>query len=141
MKIRQGFVSNSSSSSFVIHKGFLSKAQVSKMFNYQEIVKEYLKDHPIPDKGYYDGEESPEFDFSYYEDSWRLTELDTSIFGDTSMDNFQFGDFLRYIGVDRDLISWDEGWNYEPTIRQKRFLKNEEQRLRKMKINKLDKNV
>jgi len=143
MKIRNGFVSNSSSSSFVIHKYYLSEEQIAKMFNYVEVVGEYLKDNPLPEKGYYDYDQpSPEYDFSYCDSSWSIKEFNDFIFGDTSMDNFSFFDFFRFIGIDDNNICWDDGYNDYPTEHQEYFLEEERKKvikiIRKEKLDKLD---
>jgi len=140
MKIRKGFVSNSSSSSFVILTYHLSKEQIDKILNYVEVVEEYLKDNPLPEKGYYDYDQKPEFDFSYYDWGWGIQEINDYIFGETSMDNFDFSEFLRYIGIDNqdNIVCWDDGWNDEPTDTQETFLKRERVKLRKQKLDKLN---
>ncbi len=138
MKIRKCFVSNSSSSSFVIHKYYLSDEQISKMLNYLEIVEKYIEKHPIPKCGYYK-DEIPEYDFSYFDSVWEIKEIDDFIFGETSMDNFDFNVFLRFIGLDnQDNIVWDDGWCTEPTQLQESYLTNKRKLLRKEKLNKLD---
>lgn len=134
MKIRNGFVSNSSSSSFVIHKGFLSEEQVLRIYNYKSEVDDYLVDNPLPDS-----DEQQKYDFSYADDLWTLKDFDSCIFGETSMDNFSFSDFFDFIGVDSKLVFWGEGYIDEPEDRQERFIKSESKRLRKMKLKYLNK--
>ena len=141
MKIRNGFVSNSSSSSFVIPKHYLSGEQIDKINNYIDIVEDYLKDTPLPKKGYYDYDNNqPKYDFSYYEYLWTIKDFGDYIFGSTSMDNFDFHDFLKFIGVkNENAICWDDGWNNNPTDEQTLFLKTDRKILRKKKLNKLNK--
>jgi hypothetical protein len=80
MKIRKGFVSNSSSSSFVISKEFLSPYQIKMIFAH--------------------GREAGD-------DAWTIEETDESISGDTIMDNFDMAEYLTNIGISNKFIKWD----------------------------------
>ncbi len=135
MKIRHGFVSNSSSSSFVIHKGFLSEEQICRIYNYKSEVDDYLVDNPID----YNDDVRPTYDFSYVDDFWNLKDFEDCVFGETSMDNFSFSDFFNFIGVNDNLICWDDGYNDEPNDSQEKFIKSESKRLRKMKLKHINK--
>lgn len=129
MKTRNGFVSNSSSSSFVICKHFLSKDQITKIFDYYSIVEEYINDH----------KKTPEYDFSYYDSTlWNIKESDTFIYGETSMDNFDFDQFFKFIGLNHVEKCWDDGWSDEPSVKQLEFIKNQLKKLRKDKLTKID---
>jgi hypothetical protein len=77
MKIRSGFVSNSSSSSFVLNKNRLTPEQIVK-----------IKDHKNCGLPYADT------------DPWEIEEKEERIYLDTIMDNFDMEEFLRNIGVD-----------------------------------------
>ena len=88
MKIRIGFVSNSSSSSFIIRKDCISASQADK-----------VRDHD----GDGDGE------------AWIITEDETRIAGHTFMDNFDMETFLERIGVEENHIEWG-GWGYESPL-------------------------
>lgn len=87
MKKRTGFVSNSSSSSFVINKDNLSFSQIKA-----------IKDHA----------NSESFDKDYLDnrDIWNIDETSKTIIGSTSMDNFDMEAFFEKIGVNFSDIEW-----------------------------------
>jgi hypothetical protein len=89
MKIRLGFVSNSSSSSFIIGKSKLTVFQLEQIKNHMEIAKVLNID-------------------TYYDEwnRWDITEEDDYIKGFTNMDNFDMETFLRKIGVKDGDIEW-----------------------------------
>jgi len=86
MKIRHDFVTNSSSSSFVISKDVLSKAQIKAIHNHCSL-----------------GEK---LGILYSDYEWKITESDTWIAGETSMGNFDMSEFLEMIDV-RNPVQWD----------------------------------
>ena len=134
MKYRNGFVSNSSSSSFVILKDSISNKQKDMIFNVEHWVDFFIM---LDEEN--DNRDNLKEKFSYYdEDPWRIVEYEDFIFGETSMDNFNIGDFLDYIKVDRNYIKWDDGYNDEPYQTQLDFIKNMKNSHRKEKINKLN---
>lgn len=128
MKIRNGFVSNSSSSSFVILKRYLSEEQINKTFNYYKVIKKYLKKHPDSNK------------FEYFDNYWVIKDFEDFIFGETSMDNLDFSEFFNVINVDNKYACYDDGYINSPTSYQMEFINNERKKLRKDKLNKLKKN-
>lgn len=132
MKIRNGFVSNSSSSSFVILKDALSNNQIDMILNYQYYVEEIFKNDNITK----DEKERFEY-YDYY--PWKIIEYEDFIFGETSMDNFDMSNYLYHIKVDRSMICWDDGYNDSPWIEQIDFLNNMRQLFRKNKINNINK--
>lgn len=93
MKLRTGFVSNSSASSFVIDKKYLSAHQVYQICNYNHFGEQL-------------GLECADDDF------WRIREDDKRIYGDTIMDNFDFYEFLEKIGVQEEHIQKEDGYGY-----------------------------
>ena len=87
MKIRNGFVSNSSSSSFVVQKRMISHYQFCKIFDHIEEAKKM---------GWYADEN----------DRWDITESDDTIKLYTIIDNFDMEEFFVAIGVPSD--AYDE---------------------------------
>ena len=91
MKIRNGFVSNSSSSSFVISKHELTDLQIVLISNHSEMGKMFEMDYP--------------------EDSWEMEETGDKIELYTNMDNFNMEEFLIKIGVPPEaIINGSRGW-------------------------------
>lgn len=97
MKIRGGFVSNSSSSSFVISKAHVTPAQL-KLIRSHSIKAPKL----VPEEVRYSRQ-----DHTLGGDAWTITENDRCIGGFTWMDNFDFFHYLVHIGVDLEKVQRD----------------------------------
>jgi len=85
MKIRTGFVSNSSSSSFIVKKAQITALQLSYIYDHIEHAQEVL---------HWEGVEIA--------DEWHVYEEGEDVHLVTSMDNFDMHDFLLSIGVSRN---------------------------------------
>lgn len=92
MKIRYDFVTNSSSSSFLIAKKYLDHDQIKAIRNHSEL-----------------GEK---LGINYSEESWGIEENNSYITGSTWMDNFDMEEFLEKIDVDMDKVEWSE-WSLD----------------------------
>lgn len=87
MKTRLGFVSNSSSSSFVIETKYLSRLQIVAIKHYRELCNDF---------GEYD-----------CEPNWDVREENGMLYLSTSMDNFDMRNFLNQIGVNDEYIKYE----------------------------------
>lgn len=92
MKVRRDFVTNSSSSSFLIAKKHLDNDQIEAIRNHSELGKKLGID--------------------YSAESWLINENNHYITGSTGMDNFDMEEFLEEIDVDMDKVDWSE-WDFD----------------------------
>ena len=102
MKTRNGFVSNSSSSSFIVSKSALTNLQQIMIKNHMEVCKllgVFFDKTCIPRK-WVDGCDG---------DAWDIQETTSDITGDTSMDNFDMQEFMQQIGVPMALVTFESG--------------------------------
>jgi len=93
MKTRTGFVSNSSSSSFIVPLDALTGKQVKKIEAHRlkaEKVGMHIRDCDV----------------------WSIETNDNFMKGWTFMDNFSMHDFMEKIGVDMEEVRWSEHDNW-----------------------------
>ena len=97
MKIRNGFVSNSSSSSFIIRKRNLTERQIEQIYTHIDSAIELA-------------EKNHNFNFGYCDasDAWSIDEKEDTIFVSTTMDNFDMFEFLKAIEIDKNDITWKD---------------------------------
>lgn len=93
MKIRAGFVSNSSSASFTIPLSKITEEQLLKIVDHGEIAVELEMEYP---------EDAWEIQVHRCRGGWGWVE------GFTWMDNFDMHHFFEVIGISEDVVKWHE---------------------------------
>lgn len=105
MKIRLGFVSNSSSQSFTVFRNKISKQQEWMLMHYQDVAKYLLEQEDFDERV----EDDDRLGLEYASDGYNLSITDSTIEGETTMANFDFVSYLlNVVGVSRDAITY---WN------------------------------
>ena len=88
MKARNGFVSNSSSSSFILNRGMLSEHHIWQIKHHIEEAERLYKDTLNKDLAW-----------AHPGDAWEIDECKDVIKLYTDMDNFDMDAFLRAINI------------------------------------------
>ena len=83
MKMRNGFVSNSSSASFIIAKTALSELQIKALLEYSDSIEDNW-------------------------DGWIIREEEYFIKGRTTMDNGSISDFIDSLEIPEGSISYED---------------------------------
>jgi hypothetical protein len=100
MKTRNGFVSNSSSSSFVVKIDALSLVQRAMILNHADATRML---HQLDNK----------VTICEEGDQWDIKEEEGKIIGSTWMDNFDMQQFMQEIGVPMHAVEWDGENRYD----------------------------
>lgn len=101
MKIRDGFVSNSSSSSFFLRKKNLTKEQIDGIHNHIKIAEKLAIERNI---------EKDRYGYDFYGClssmcRWDIKEATSFIYCSTSMNNFDLDEFIiKELGINEDDI-------------------------------------
>ena len=93
MKIRKDFVTNSSSSSFIIAKRHLDQDQIEAIRRHSEL-----------------GEK---LGILYSNEAWNIEENNKYIGGYTYLDNFDMEEFLNKIDVNTRHVDWSDPYRFE----------------------------
>lgn len=91
MKVRNDFVTNSSSSSFIISKRNLTEQQMLAIRYHSELGRA-LK-------------------LGCAECAWQIKENDFYIAGSTYLDNYCIEDLFEIIGIQDNIVEWGDDWD------------------------------
>lgn len=110
MKIRKGFVSNSSSSSFVVCKYGLTNDQKDMLLNHTDYILKFIKQEDIKDYGY--GPYTEEY--GVLDEYWTITEGKYIYHCYSSQDNFDLIKFTKDIikVPDSDILIIEDGGHF-----------------------------
>ena len=110
MIFRQGFISNSSSSSFIIKKEYLTPEQIEHIKNHIEYAKSMKWDHDHYDRNLPENEDYCDCGWTdkdeWHTDEWLIEETDTELKGSTEMNNFDMFVFFSRLDIDNSKVDW-----------------------------------
>jgi hypothetical protein len=112
MIFRQGFISNSSSSSFIIKKEYLTPDQIEHIKNHFEYAKQMKWDNEQFDSDLPENEDWCDCGWTdkddWHTDEWFIEDTDTELKGSTDMNNFDMHTFIARLGIDNTKVEWSE---------------------------------
>lgn len=142
MKIRNGYVSNSSSSSFCIPISALKRNQIEMIKDHIQYTLKYIVEKNIKCEESHGDLDAGELGFVGVGEEWNIEERTNCIYGYTTMNNFDIGVFIiKIVKVKSEHILWGDDSGSFKDFEKFDFNEMNKQiihRERKSKLNKLN---